>query len=216
MKNHGSPSRRTARAFTLLELLIVTAIVGILAALLLPAFGRAKARARNAVCVSQLRQLGIATRLYAEDHDNRLPAAEILPTLPVDPQKPLPRICDVLRPYAGNSGGTNVTTVFKCPGDDMGLFARQGSSYEWNFELNGRRMDETRSSKVRAVRVVVVNGQVVENTEDEKVLLFPPETTPLFLDYEDFHPRPPKPAKNVVYMDGHVAPLDRLPDVPLN
>jgi prepilin-type N-terminal cleavage/methylation domain-containing protein/prepilin-type processing-associated H-X9-DG protein len=216
MKNHGSPSRRAARAFTLLELLVVIAIVGILAALLLPTFGRAKARAHNAVCTSQLRQLGIATRLYADENDNRLPAAEILPTAPVDPKNPLPRICDVLRPYVGNSGGTNRATVFKCPRDDMGLFTRQGSSYEWNFELNGRRMDETRSSKVRTVRVVVVNGQVVDNTEGQKVLLFPPETTPLFLDYEDFHPRPPQPAKNVVYMDGHVSPLDLLPDVPLN
>jgi len=40
------------------------------------------------------------------------------------------------------------------------------------------------------------------------VLTFPPETTPLFLDYDDFHPRPPKPGKNVVFMDGHVTSLE--------
>ena len=39
------------------------------------------------------------------------------------------------------------------------------------------------------------------------VLTFPPGTTPLFLDYDNFHPRPPKPGKNVAFMDGHVAPL---------
>jgi len=38
--------------------------------------------------------------------------------------------------------------------------------------------------------------------------VFPPVTTPLLLDYEDFHPRPPKSGKNVVFMDNHVAPLD--------
>jgi prepilin-type processing-associated H-X9-DG protein len=37
---------------------------------------------------------------------------------------------------------------------------------------------------------------------------FPPETTPLLLDYDEFHPRPPESGKNAVYMDGHVAPLD--------
>jgi len=41
---------------------------------------------------------------------------------------------------------------------------------------------------------------------------FPPESTPLFLDYEEFHPRPPKPGKNVVFLDGHIAPLDAEPD----
>jgi prepilin-type processing-associated H-X9-DG protein len=53
---------------------------------------------------------------------------------------------------------------------------------------------------------MVTNGVVVQNTNI--VLRFPPETTPLLLDYEEFHPRPPKPGKNVAFMDGHVAPLD--------
>jgi hypothetical protein len=45
------------------------------------------------------------------------------------------------------------------------------------------------------------------------VLMLPPQTTPLLLDYEDFHPRPPKSGKNVVYMDNHVAPLDVSPEL---
>jgi len=44
------------------------------------------------------------------------------------------------------------------------------------------------------------------------VLRFPPETTPLLLDYEEFHPRSLKSGKNVVYMDGHVAVLDVSPE----
>jgi hypothetical protein len=60
------------------------------------------------------------------------------------------------------------------------------------------------------VTVIVVDGQPVQNTDTNKVLRFSPETTPLLLDYEEFHPRPPKFGKNVVYMDDHVAPLEVL------
>lgn len=59
---------RPHRGFTLLELLVVMAIVAILAALLLPAFSRVKESARATVCKSNLRQFGIGLSLYTEDH----------------------------------------------------------------------------------------------------------------------------------------------------
>lgn len=63
------------RGFTLIELLIVLAIIALLAAILYPAFIRAREKARQAACQSNLKQIGLGMLQYAEDYDGRLPAA---------------------------------------------------------------------------------------------------------------------------------------------
>ena len=57
----------------MIELLVVIAIIGILAALLLPALSRAKATAKRIHCVGNVKQLSLATHLYADDHQDWLP-----------------------------------------------------------------------------------------------------------------------------------------------
>jgi prepilin-type N-terminal cleavage/methylation domain-containing protein/prepilin-type processing-associated H-X9-DG protein len=59
--------------FTLIEMLVVIAIIAVLASILFPVFGRARAKARQAACASNLKQIHLALQLYADDHDEMAP-----------------------------------------------------------------------------------------------------------------------------------------------
>jgi prepilin-type N-terminal cleavage/methylation domain-containing protein len=95
-------------AFTLIELLVVIAIIAILAAMLLPALGKAKAKAQGIKCVNQLRQYGLAATLYSDDNDNK-----ILPPLYGDANGSYGWYTTIL-PYVGRVSGT-YQPLMRCP-----------------------------------------------------------------------------------------------------
>jgi prepilin-type N-terminal cleavage/methylation domain-containing protein len=125
-------------AFTLVELLVVLAIIAALAGLATPAVGGAIERGRAAKCVSHLRQIGVAVQQYAADHDYRFPAIETEPpSLPADVENKGTAL-EVLGPY----GITQATLT--CPSDAAGLrnVEKHGTSYHFSPVLQ----DETPAS----------------------------------------------------------------------
>jgi prepilin-type N-terminal cleavage/methylation domain-containing protein/prepilin-type processing-associated H-X9-DG protein len=168
-------------AFSLIELLVVMAIIGILAAVLLPVLSRAKESGRSTACVSNLHQIGLALQMYVDENKNTLPTMR---DAPMDTNAaatntfPTPNI--VMKNELGN------TNVLRCPSDFGGVFQLTGSSYGWNNLLNGENANH-----------LVVMG-----------LDFNPHAIPVFFDKENFHAqRGVNKAVNYLYADGHIKDL---------
>lgn len=123
-----------ARGFTLIEILVVVAILALLGALLFPVFSSARAKARETSCVSNLRQIGLGVALYARDFDDFYPrgtdTSERLAAIspPADDDlRLLPLLRDVLHPYLSSSA------VWHCPSDTG--WKRGYAAYDANADL---------------------------------------------------------------------------------
>ena len=118
------PSYERHRGFTLIELLVVIAIIAILASILFPVFSRAREKAREASCRSNLRQIGLAIQMYGSDYDDLLPLANSRPS-----SDGPPGIHDVLSPYTRNQ------QIFRCPSDRDKMWQSEGTSYDYGLGM---------------------------------------------------------------------------------
>src|SRR5271155_1792674 len=71
-------SRHNRRGFTLIELLVVIAIIAILAAILFPVFAQAREKARQTSCLSNLKQMSLAAKMYTQDYDEMTLACPVI------------------------------------------------------------------------------------------------------------------------------------------
>ncbi len=133
------------RAFTLIELLVVIAIIAILAAILFPVFSQARAKARQASCLSNLKQMDLATMMYAQDYDECYPYYYFLPSMTwpgadMTPPSTGPNTYDgglwvaVHMPYVKNSQLWYCAQVKKSP-DDHWVDTTTGVAPS-NYEVN--------------------------------------------------------------------------------
>ncbi len=114
------------RGFTLIELLVVIAIIAILAAILFPVFARAREKARQTSCLSNVKQIMLGVLMYAGDYDDTLvPGAFVTPTQEWQ---------DLLTPYIMNE------QVLICPSAQMTSHARN-LGYGWNYQEFGYYYD---------------------------------------------------------------------------
>lgn len=118
--------------FTLIELLVVIAIIAILAAILFPVFAQAREEARKTSCLSNLKQIGLANLMYAQDYDetywnNPWPGLVTVNNVP----QPTQGYWDLLQPYIKN------TQIFKCPDVNLQLYVgNYPANYLVGYELN--------------------------------------------------------------------------------
>ncbi|MBU0609369.1 MAG: DUF1559 domain-containing protein [Armatimonadetes bacterium] len=127
----------TRRGFTLIELLVVIAIIAILAAILFPVFAKAREKARQTSCLSNVKQIGLAMLQYVQDYDERFPysywgatSRYTWPSGQVTAGMWMPSVW----PYAKNMA------LFDCPSNNYkwtGSYVGQGFSYPYNSNLNG-------------------------------------------------------------------------------
>ncbi len=114
MQNTDAFARGKHRAFTLIELLVVIAIIAILASILFPVFAKAREKARQISCLSNLRQLGLGFAQYVQDYDEKYPSiGGVDPNWETDTNYNQAGWGNQIYPYVKS------VNVYACPDDSM-------------------------------------------------------------------------------------------------
>lgn len=154
---------RTASAFTLIELLVVVAIIGLLAALLLPALQRAAESARTAVCRSHIKQYGYAMAIYVGDSDGFFSPTYV----PRSPRrKQYAEFIFGYDDYVGTTMDRSKTKILQCPswnGEKPFLTDGTGGFYMYSYNYNhnylGRGAQPVKATKVGNPATTLLFGE---------------------------------------------------------
>jgi prepilin-type N-terminal cleavage/methylation domain-containing protein len=141
--------------FTLIELLVVIAIIAILAAILFPVFAQAREKARQTACLSNMKQVGLSVRMYAQDYDETLPHTELGADVD-DAHEYL--WGDMLQPYMKN------WQLLQCPSAAQKILFKTGATtyseqWSYNYGINDIIAQNCTSPDDPTCRHIGVAGQ---------------------------------------------------------
>ncbi len=185
--------RQRNSGFTLIELLVVIAIIAILASMLLPALSKAKERANAAKCMSQLRQLGYAMRMYGDDENGWLPQAN--GTVYWTNSAPLPWMRPLLSYY-------QTTNVLRCPD-----YSQHYSKSPFSYFLGNRAvwMTTAAAGPLKLDRVTLASQYILSG--DTNWAFEPEDADPDNYTQDtlfSFVPPAHMNRVNILFADGHV------------
>jgi prepilin-type N-terminal cleavage/methylation domain-containing protein/prepilin-type processing-associated H-X9-DG protein len=187
------------RSFTLIELLVVIAIIAILAAILFPVFAKAREKARQSSCGSNLKQLGLAFIQYTQDYDERLPySGPYNATTYAAPWNSVwghwvqPNGTTTVTPSCVSNGALVTycknTQIFVCPSDSGGQ--TRGLSYAMNANLRGVAL-----ARINAPAECILLVDEASTINDGHFSPPPGGDNPSFIHLD---------MTNMLYCDGHV------------
>lgn len=228
MDNAGAmTSARNTRisGFTLVEMLVVIAVIAILASLLLPALGSIQEKGRNAQCVNNLRQMGVGLMLYVGDHDGALiPGAQ--------PAQSGGRWYNVLDAYMGNEEQGSLTKFAsgnrpswqRCPSKvfNSSEMNHVTVGYGWNYygdnaghdgfgnsigDSNGRGYGSRLVEVTKPSKTIIIGDskdlEIERTSTSQNVFLYPPPASV----FERFRAKRHSGRGNYLMVDGHVESL---------
>jgi prepilin-type N-terminal cleavage/methylation domain-containing protein/prepilin-type processing-associated H-X9-DG protein len=147
------------KGFTLIELLVVIAIIAILAAILFPVFARAREKARQTACLSNVKQISLGVQMYAQDYD------EVLPFFYISHADHSMRtgLAQIIQPYIKNAD------VYNCPSSDgvvtepISYLEHASYGFHVNVFVSGNPPPRRKLADIRRPAEIIMMGDVMQD-----------------------------------------------------